>query len=327
MPALRSERRRPAPIAGALVLSVAAVAFTACAHDGRELRPPTAPLPARTTLPTTLPPDLVFDAGPLPDVAAASPTSLQASTADPTTHPPRPTPVIDRLSSPANATAEMSGVGALVTDPVTVDGSPADVIAFDVAGDGGFVLRVWIEDEGAHTVCVVDACGRVFTLAPDADTQEQVIAKIEAALPLVRDYLDYTVVYPDWTIEIGGALSGTGGSTDVATKTVTIYRNRGRTIDEFVRTVLHELGHVTDFERLDDAERAVYIELRDADTSRPWRDDDAHRIDEWGAQASEDFAEVMVMIWSGGRWSPRTTGFAPVPDARQLAAVEALVES
>ena len=47
---------------------------------------------------------------------------------------------------------------------------PADVLSFEVDEDGGFTLQVWIEDEGAHTVCVADACSQVYTLAPDAES-------------------------------------------------------------------------------------------------------------------------------------------------------------
>ena len=32
--------------------------------------------------------------------------------------------------------------------------------------DGSYELRVFVADEGAHTVCVATACGRVYTLAP-----------------------------------------------------------------------------------------------------------------------------------------------------------------
>ena len=57
----------------------------------------------------------------------------------------------------------------------------------------------------------------------------------------------------------------------------------------------------------------------------PWRDDDGHRFDDWAAQPSEDFAEIMVLIWSDGRWEPRTTDFAPAPDDEELDAIRVLV--
>ena len=199
------------------------------------------------------------------------------------------------------------------------------MLSFDLYENGRFNLQVWIDDEGAHTVCVADACGRVYTLAADADTPEEVIAKIEQAIPLAQEYFDFPSEYPDWVIEIGGALSGTGGTTDPDTKTVKIYRNRGRSVDDFVRTILHEFGHVTDFERLDDVERSAYLDLRGIDPSIVWRDEQAHRLDEWGMQPSEDFAEVMVAIWTDERWLPRTEQLAPAPSNDAQAAVQLLV--
>ena len=315
---------QPAARRVASALAVAAVALsviTACGSDGKTLRAPTFPLPEppATTAPASDQDEsalLPLESGPL------DPVITDAAASDPTVTDPdgsgRSTDgriTIDRLHSPANATAEMNGVGAVIGDPVSVDDQPGDVLTFDVLADGTFTMQVWIPDEGAHTVCVADACGRVYTLAPDADSPEEVVAKIDEALPLAADFLSYEQLFADWTVEIGGALSGTGGSTDAETKTVTIYRNRGRTVDEFVRTILHEFGHVADFERLDDADRARYLELRGLPAGMVWRDEDAHRLDEWGRQPSEDFAEVMVMFWTNGRYEPRTSlGVAPDPD-------------
>lgn len=289
-----------------------AVLAAACAADGRTLDPPAAPSgPAATTTSTTT--------STTSTTTAVTTTTAVAATAvaDPV--------IIERLSSPANATAEVVGTGGRPSDEVTVDGDLADLLSFEVDDDGGFVARVWIADEGAHTVCVADACGRVYTLAPDAETPEEVVAKIEQALVDVDRYLDVEAEFPDWSVEIGGALAGTGGSTDVDTHTITIYRNRGRSVDEFVRTILHEFGHAADFDRLDDDERVDYLRLRGIDTATVWRDPDGHRIDDWSRQPGEDFAEAMVVIWSDGRWISRTDGLGPPPDASQLAAIAELV--
>ena len=234
--------------------------------------------------------------------------------------------VIERLNSPSNATAELAGTGATASDPVTVDGEPADVLSFEGGEPNAtFRLQIWIEDEGAHTVCVAATCGRVYTLAPDAETPEQVTEHIDQAIPLALEYLDYPAVFPEWNLEIGGALSGTGGTTDLQTKTVTIHRNRGRTVDDFVRTILHEFGHVADAELLDDTERAQYLALRGIDPATLWRDPGATRLDQWGHQPSEDFAEVMVMIWSAGRWTPRTSELASTPADSALTEVAGLL--
>lgn len=298
------------------------VVLAACSGDGRELRTPTAGLPAATTS-TLVSPTQVFVE---PPAVSTAPPPASTTTPPPasTTAPPERVIEITQLFSPANATAEMIGSGASTSDVVTVDDEPADVLSFRAAEEGMFVLQVWIEEEGAHTVCVEDACGRVYTLAADAESPEEVTANIEAAMPLAQEFLDYPVVFPDWQVEIGGALSGTGGTTDVETKTITIYRNRGRTVDDFVRTILHEFGHVVDFELLDDGERVAYLTLRGIDAAAVWRDTAAHGLSDWGQQPSEDFAEVMATIWSSGRWTPRTD-IAGVPTLDDLAAILELV--
>ena len=103
-----------------------------------------------------------------------------------------------------------------------------------------------------------------------------------------------------------------------------IYRNRGRSVDDFVRSILHEFGHVVDAERLDDPERVAYLELRGLDPTTEWSEPGAHRMTDWARQPTEDFAEAMVMIWSDGRWVPRTELLAPAPTADVLAEVELL---
>lgn len=311
----RSTRRVSAVALAALLVGGA----TGCdTGDGRQLRDPVFDLPAPPVTVLDVTPQEIPTLPTLPTLPPSSEPVVESSDE-------RSAIEIERLSSPANATAEMVGTGALATDAVTVDDDPADVLSFEVHEDGRFTLRVWIEVEGAHTVCVADACGRVYTLAPDAESPEEVIAKIEQALPLAQVYLDYTTEFPDWVVQIGGAMSGTGGTTDPDTKTVTIYRNRGRSVDDFVRTILHEFGHVVDFERLDDTARLSYLELRGLEPATPWRGEQAHRLDQWGRQPSEDFAEVMVAIWTADRWSPRTEQLAPSPSAEVQAAVSALI--
>ena len=296
-------------VTSALVLS-ALVLLGACSSDGRELADPVFPPPA--TDPTSTTTLVILDELP------GEPTAPPAEEA-PDESEGRVT--FDRLHSPANATAEVTGTGARYGDPVTVDGEPADLLSFDAADDGAFTAQVWIENEGAHTVCVADTCGRVFTLAPDAETAGEVIARIEEAIVLAAEILPYDELFPEWSIEIGGALSGTGGTADADRQVVTVYRNRGRTVDDFVRTLLHEYGHVVDAERLDDASRAEYVLTAGYPEGTPWRDPDARRLDDWARQPAEDFAEVFVAAWTDGRWLPRTR---ETPTDELLAAVLAL---
>jgi hypothetical protein len=298
------------PELGALL--VATLASGACGGDGRELADAVAPLPpaTTTTMPTvssSLPPSptIVTTAG-SPSVGAGE---LLA-----------PNVTIERLSSPEPGIAAAVGSGAISSDPVTVDGEAADVVAFDVSDDGSFEVRVFIADEGAHTVCILDVCDRVFTLDPDAETADEVIAKIDAAVPLAKGIAPIETWFPDWTIEIGGPMAGTGGVADSTTRTVVVYRNRGRSVDEFVRTILHEFGHVADATWMDDDGRAEFAALRGFAATTPWNGTGGHEMSDWAMSPSEDFAEVMVAVWSADRWDVRTDGGSLSAEVRDFAA-------
>ncbi len=148
-------------VARGTMLLVLAVTLGACGSDGRELRSPTAPLPAPTTVDQSLDSSLATVDAIVPPVSAGVPSPPPV--ADPRV-------VVDRLYSPADARAEMVGSGARPGDPVTVDGQPADVVSFDVASDGSFVLRVRIDAAGGHTVCVVEACSFVDVVVAEPST-------------------------------------------------------------------------------------------------------------------------------------------------------------
>ena len=291
---------RPDRAVAAAVVA-ASIALAGCGGDGRDLPPARDPLPATTTTPPTPP---TFPSG----EASFPPPSAGAGI------------VIDELTSVETAIARVTGSGAQPGDPVSVDGLPADVITFEVGPDEGFDLRVFVEDEGAHTVCVGDACGRVYTLAPDAETPDEVIAKIDEAIVEANTIVAFDELFPGWTVAIGGLLAGTGGSTDVETKRITIYRNRGRSVDDFVRTIVHEYGHVADHEWLDDGQRSAFAIDRGFTADTPWQGEGSHRIDDWVAAPSEDFAEAMASWWSDGRWPVRTAGGELTADQRDFIA-------
>lgn len=304
-----SARPGATPTGVLCVLGVLAlVAVAGCSGDGRELADPVFPPPAvvDTTLAAVPAPTLPEE----PAEPAAESTAEPVAASDPMADSDFGTLssgiVIDQLSSPANATVEIRGWAAAASDPITVDGDPADVLEFERSRDGSFVARVWVDEEGAHTVCVADVCGRVYTLAADADSPEEVVAKIEEAIPLALAVFPLEERFPDWSVEIGGALGGTGGSTDVDARTVVVYRNRGRTVEEFVRTLLHEFGHVVDAELLDDADRAAYAAYAGFPADAVWRDPEARRLSDWAQQPAEDFAEVLVAHWTDGADQPRT---------------------
>ncbi|MEM7079598.1 MAG: hypothetical protein AAF513_13320 [Pseudomonadota bacterium] len=210
---------------GALVLAVALV-LAACSVTSSE---------PGVAGPNSLPPAAASSA--LPPPTTPSSTAVAASPI-----------VIERLWSPENAVAEMNGSGASPGAVVTVDDETQTDASFDFGTDGAFTMRVQILDEGAHTVCVDDACGRVYTRAIDAESIEEVEAKIDEAIVLARQRFDFEAALPEWRIEVAGPMSGTGGSTDAENKTIVIHSNRDRSLDEYVVTVLHEWGHAVDAE-------------------------------------------------------------------------------
>lgn len=249
------------------------------------------------------------------DVSVARETSSSGSSAA-TTLPVTPI-VVDRAWSPANATAEIIGTGALVDDIVTVDGELAVIDSFTIDADGRFSLRVTIDDEGAHTVCVRDSCSRVFTLAADAESIGEVEAKIAQARSIAATMFDAQAEFPDWSVEVSGPFASIGGTTDPVTKTITVFANRGRSVEDFVVTLLHEWAHVLDAERLDDDERAAYTSFRGYGPATPWRSEGDHSIEAWSGQPSEDFAEVMVALWTASTEQPhqvRTVAPGGPPD-------------
>lgn len=254
------------------------------------------------------------------------PVVVPLTTQLPTTAPASSEVVFDQLWSPANAVVEVVGSGATATDTATVDDVVAAFTSFETTADGGFVARLAVPDEGAHSVCVAGTCGRVYTLAAGAESLDEVAVKIDEAKVQAALRFDYATEFPEWSLETAGPFSGTGGSTDDATKTVTIYSNRDRTVEEFTRTILHEFGHVLDFERMTDAERDEYLALRGIAPAIPWRSDGSHSIEAWALQPSEDFAEVVAMLLSDGEYIPRTASLAAPPTADQLAAVADLID-
>lgn len=265
------------------------------------------------------------------DVVEEVATTTVAVIVPATTEAPQPVldpVVVTRAWSPANATAEIVGTGAVATDEVTVDDQNVLTEMFTLDGEGGFAMRVRIEDEGAHTVCIRDVCSRVFTLAPDAESSAEIEAKIAEAKPLAAATFDGEALFPEWSIEVLGPFSGTGGTTDVDSKTITVYANRGRSVEEYIVTILHEWGHVVDAERLTDEERSSYLSLRGLDPSTPWRSLVTHTLDDWGTQPSEDFAEVLVALWTADTDAPhevRTIPAADQPDQAVFDQVTALV--
>ena len=256
------------------------------------------------------------------DAEVPSPSTVPVFTTVPGTQPV----VFEQLWSPEPATVQVVGTGALDSDPVTVDGEPATVLAFEPGDDDTFELTLRVEQEGGRTVCVRDECGRVFVEAAGTETTAEVEAKVDEAIELAGALADAATEFPEWAIEAAEPFAGVGGTTDPATKTISVHANPGRTVDQFVTTALHEWGHVADLERMDDDERLLYRRLRGIDPELAWATPGSHTEQRWAEQPAEDFAEVMVVIWTDGEHVIRTTQLAPQPDAATLTEVAELAD-
>ncbi len=67
--------------------------------------------------------------------------------------------VFDQLWSPEAGVAEISGMGAVSTDTITVDGVNSAFLSFENTADGGFIAAVSILGERDHIICIADMCG------------------------------------------------------------------------------------------------------------------------------------------------------------------------
>ena len=102
----------------------------------------------------------------------------------------------------------------------------------------------------AETSAVSTASVATTELSPRA-------GEIEAAI----DW-DFRSALPGWTIRYEGPHTMWRGVTNSVERTVTLFDRPDASIEEAAAVLVHELGHAIDLERLDDAMRTEWLELR-----------------------------------------------------------------
>lgn len=272
------------------------------------------------------------DSGDQAALADDGPPAEQNATATPVpTSTPTPNPfavsapddslTITRLWSPAPNTARAEGT---ISDDslevaVTSDGRAQAPITIDGDAEGRFVIDITGLEPGPQSICLADACQRVLVADPGVEDIAVLEARINEALALVNDQLDLDTLTPGWTYLIGGPNSSSGGATDAAARTITIYANSGRTPDDYRITVLHEVAHAVDAEWLTPQDRDRFRELRGHDAELAWGSVGPLAVgDARWRNSAEDFAEVFVAWALDNDYSIKSEVVAPQPSDDDL---------
>lgn len=227
------------------------------------------------------------------------------------------------LTSPDGGVVQIDGVAQVGEVRVVVDGSANQWGGVSLDEPGPFTFSLYDVAPGARTVCANDVCRRVMVKDPAALGADEIKQRIDAAWARVGELIPITDLLPDWRVGITGPTAGLGGTTLVEDKLILVAGSE-RTVDDFVVTIVHELGHALDVEHLTDADRERFIELRGLQDAGPWGSrghvgaDPAAASDVWTMPA-EDFAEVIVAIVLDGH-VPRSTG-QRAPDTATINAV------
>jgi hypothetical protein len=133
-----------------------------------------------------------------------------------------------------------------------------------------------------------------------------------AALELVS--FDWATRLPDWTIEFSEGRPGFLGYAFFNDKRIEIYVRDEHTPQQVAATVAHELGHAIDVSTLDDAQRAVWLQVRGIDVG--WWP--TGETSDYGSGAG-DFAEAFA-TWQVGEISRSTVAGQPTEAELELLA-------
>lgn len=223
--------------------------------------------------------------------------------------------VVTRVTSTVRGTATMVGVGPGSVSGVRIttdqSGPPQVVRETDITtnAEGHFVLMVEDLVPGPQTLCLDDGrepqCHRVFVAETTVESPAEIETKILDALVQANEIYDFETALPDWQVLIGGLSTGAGGHFDPSKRTILIHGTSGRTVDEFVVTILHEVGHALEFERLSDDDRKAFLALRGIDPTIRWSPDDLGPDQRWASPA-EDFADMFVVLLTNGDHQTRS---------------------
>jgi len=228
-----------------------------------------------------------------------------------------------RVSSPTPNTVRFSGDLAApeATVELTSDGQLLGTTTITARPDGSFDVDVAGFDPGPQEVCLGQVCARVLVADPTTEDPAVIEARILEAIEVTETHFDFDRYLADWTIEITGQNTGTGGTASIENKQLRINANSGRSLDDYVITILHEAGHAVDADYLDEDARDAFRSLREHAGDLPWggRGHTSDSVDRW-ADSAEDFAEVFVAWVLGGDYVTQSTVVAPQPTDQQLQA-------
>lgn len=187
-----------------------------------------------------------------------------------------------------------------------------------------FLLDVDGLAPGPQTLCLADDCHRVLVAKETHETPAQINEKILMAMARANQIFDFTTELPEWQVVIAGPSTGAGGHFSPGKRTIAISGTSGRTVDEFVTTILHEVGHAIDHDYVTVDERAQFRSLRGIDPALKWQPDGLAPDQRWASPA-EDFAEVFVAWLTNGEHQTRSV-VAGQPSADDLAIFSQLVD-
>ncbi len=130
------------------------------------------------------------------------------------------------------------------------------------------------------------------TAEPAASPATQTLPTLQSITALISYDLD--VLIPGWTITIGPDRVGYHGMTNSETRTIAIYVDADQQPANLVEVLMHEVGHAIDLDRMDDALRSEWVEMRQIPPI--WWAGSGHTDFAVGAG---DFAEAVAAVTTG----------------------------
>lgn len=237
--------------------------------------------------------------------------------------PPTLPLVVEGVTSVIRGEATISGwaspddAGSTVTAEVSVTSDTVNLtkpITVTVGSDRAFSVSIDDLTPGPQTLCLGAECRRVFVAETTIESDAVIESRILEAMIRANQLFDFETALPEWRVVVGGVSTGAGGHYQPANKTILIHGTSGRTIDDFVATILHEVGHALEYERLTDNERAAYQAMRGIDPQLAWSPAELAPDERWASPA-EDFADMFVVLTTDGAHQTRSDlATQPTPD-------------
>lgn len=199
--------------------------------------------------------------------------------------------------------AEASGLVSIESEPAASE--PAEAVAAPAASEPAAATRT--DSTSANVSAPAEETG-AQTTGLIRESQQEVEAKIAAAVGNAISRFDTNQYLPGWRVVQGGRDLVDDGFTDPATLTIFVNADQGQPVEELTFTLLHELGHAVDETWMSSQQRAMFQALREHGPGLDWD------------EAREDFAEVFVAwVWAGN-YQITTNAIAEQPSPVDLIA-------